>query len=208
MSSLVANAGNCTSWGVALAPMTGETQSGDGHCVAPFAEGVLLGVVDGLGHGAEAAQAAKVAVAVLSANPTQDLQQLMQDCHTALKATRGAVLSLASIHYTTSILTWLGVGNVEGLLVRGALLSSPPRASLLLRGGVVGYQLPTLRPEALTLGPYDTLVFATDGVRPGFESAITSDVSPEAIANDILTRYAHGNDDALVLVVRYHNAPP
>ena len=35
-------------------------------------------------------------------------------------------------------MTWLGVGNVEGVLLRAALRIA--RESVLLRGGVAGYQ--------------------------------------------------------------------
>ena len=49
-------------WAVAGAPIDGETESGDLHAVVQFEGGVLVGAVDGLGHGAEAAVAARAAV--------------------------------------------------------------------------------------------------------------------------------------------------
>ena len=41
-------------WGVAAAPLAGETESGDLHLVKPVGRGMLVAAVDGLGHGAEA----------------------------------------------------------------------------------------------------------------------------------------------------------
>jgi serine phosphatase RsbU (regulator of sigma subunit) len=35
---------------------------------------------------------------------------------------------------------------------------------VLLRSGVVGYQLPTLRASTLPIAPGDLLIFATDGI--------------------------------------------
>ena len=55
-------------WDVAQATLKGENKSGDGYLVKPFAKNVLVAVVDGLGHGDEAAAAAKIAVDVLDAN--------------------------------------------------------------------------------------------------------------------------------------------
>src|SRR5256885_16832155 len=52
-------------WGVAAAPLAGETESGDLHLVKPVGRGMLVAAVDGLGHGAEAAAAARTAVATL-----------------------------------------------------------------------------------------------------------------------------------------------
>ena len=52
-------------WGLAARALHGQAESGDLHLVAPFAGGVLIAAVDGLGHGSEAAAAARVAVATL-----------------------------------------------------------------------------------------------------------------------------------------------
>ena len=48
-------------WGVAEAPMLEGTTSGDSHVLKPSAEGVLAAVIDGIGHGDEAADAARIA---------------------------------------------------------------------------------------------------------------------------------------------------
>ena len=53
-------------WGVATLTLPGERESGDLHLVKPVRAGVLVSVVDGLGHGAAAAAAARAAVAALN----------------------------------------------------------------------------------------------------------------------------------------------
>ena len=45
-------------WGVAGRAIASETESGAGYVLVPHATGFLAAVVDGLGHGPEAAQAA------------------------------------------------------------------------------------------------------------------------------------------------------
>src|SRR2546427_6905214 len=58
-------------WGVASLALPGEAESGDRHLVKPVGTGVLVAVVDGLGHGAEAAAAAQAAVAALERHATE-----------------------------------------------------------------------------------------------------------------------------------------
>ena len=62
-------------------------------------------------------------------------------------------MSLASFNALDGAMTWLGVGNVTGLLLRADAGAERKRESLLLRGGVVGYRLPPLRPVAIPIAP-------------------------------------------------------
>jgi hypothetical protein len=112
------------------------------------------------------------------------------------------VLTLASLHTREGTLSWLGVGNVEARLLRADPKINPQSESVLLRGGVVGYQLPALRASVQPISPGDLVVFATDGIRPGFAQGLALGDPPQQIADGILTRYFKGNDDALVLVAR------
>jgi len=192
-------------WGVATLALPGEAQSGDLHLVKPVGTGVLVAVVDGLGHGAEAAAAAQAAVAALERHATESPVPLIERCHRALQGTRGAVMSVAVFGRPDRSITWLGVGNVEGLLLYGdgAARSRSARATLATRGGIVGSELPRLHPVALPLAPGDTLIFATDGIREGFADGLSPDAAPQHLADQILARHGKGTDDALVLVARY-----
>ena len=192
-------------WGVATLALPGEAQSGDWHLVKPVGTGVLVAVVDGLGHGAEAATAAQAAVAALERHATESPIVLIERCHRALQGTRGAVMSVAMFARRDRSMTWLGVGNVEGLLIYGdgAARSGSPRISLVTRGGIVGSELPRLHPVVLPIAPGDTLIFATDGIREGFAEGLPSEAAPQHLADQILARHGKGTDDALVLVARY-----
>jgi|ERR1043166_1298173 serine phosphatase RsbU (regulator of sigma subunit) len=186
------------SWGVASRALPGQSVCGDLHLIRNFADGVLIAVVDGLGHGEEAAVAARTALAVLENHPEAPLNVLVQSCHEALIKTRGAVMTLAFLQCAERQLTWLGVGNVEAVLVSG---SRPTRRAVVL-SGVVGYQLPALRASAVPMAPGDLLVFVTDGIDAGFPEELPSKESPQGLADRILERHFKGNDDALVLAVR------
>lgn len=179
-----------------------EHPSGDLHVVEPHSEGTLVGLVDGLGHGAEAAAASDAAVAVLQATPGGPVVDLIQRCHHALRRTRGAVMTLASFERGSSTVVCAGVGNIEGVLIRAA--GSLQRSEAIpIRAGVVGGHLPPLRPVSLTFAPGDTLVLATDGIRSGFTAQYPDGRAPQEIAESILARFAKGTDDAHVVVARY-----
>ena len=195
-------------WGLATLALPGHVESGDRHVVQPFPNGVLVAAVDGLGHGEEAAAAAKLAVSILERHAQEEVIALLRRCHEALRGTRGVVMSLASFRAPDSMLTWLGVGNVEGLLLREAADSALRHAALVLRGGVVGAELPPLRVSVIPVMRGDTLIFATDGIREGFTERLALSDPPQELADRILARHAKGTDDALVLVARYAGWEP
>jgi len=177
-----------------------ELESGDLHVVVPFQGGALVAVIDGLGHGPEAAAAASAAVPVLEAHASESVLVVMQRCHDALRGTRGAVMSLASFRTDESSMTWLGIGNVDGVLFHG---NGELAAGIGARGGVVGYQIPTLRTNTVQVSPGDTLIMATDGIRSEFTAELAIDHEPQAIADAILLGFAKRSDDAHVVVARY-----
>jgi negative regulator of sigma-B (phosphoserine phosphatase) len=192
-------------WGVAASALPGQTQSGDLHLVKPVSTGVLMAVVDGLGHGAEAATAARTAVTTLEEHASESLLALLQRCHWALKGSRGVVMSLAFANRQQNALTWAGVGNVECMLFHphAATQATPSRASLVTRGGIVGSELPQVRAQVLPLAAGDLLIFATDGIREGFSDGLQFEAPPQQLAEHILSQHGKGTDDALVLVARY-----
>lgn len=192
-------------WGVATRTLPGERESGDLHFVKAVAHGVLVAVVDGLGHGSEAASAAHAAVAALDRHASESPVPLLQHCHRALHGTRGVVMSLASFDTSRRSMTWVGVGNVEGRLLHaaGSGRFAHVRESLVTRGGIVGSQLPRVQARTLAVALGDTLIFATDGIKEGFAEGLRADATLQQLADEILARYGKGTDDALVLVAGY-----
>ena len=192
-------------WGVSSRTLPGQTTSGDRHVVRQFPTGVLVAAIDGLGHGAEAAAAAALAVATLESHAEESVIALVRRCNERLRGTRGAVLSIASLNAADSSLTWLGVGNVAGVLVHQDPDILPSREILALRGGLVGDQLPRLYASVIDIFPGDTLIFTTDGIRDDFSETLDVSGPPQRTADRILAHSARGTDDALALVVRFLN---
>jgi serine phosphatase RsbU (regulator of sigma subunit) len=188
---------------VAQRALPGQSVSGDLHLVEANEHGMLLAVVDGIGHGPEATRAAEIAVETLRGHAHDSVHALMNRCHAALNRTRGVVMTLVSLNATDHTITWCGVGNVEGVLLRVDPRAMPPHENVLLRGGLVGAQLPVLYANVVPLSAGDLLVLASDGIRPDFEHDVVLKNSPQRIADGILQKYFKGNDDAMVLVMRY-----
>jgi hypothetical protein len=112
-------------------------------------------------------------------------------------------MSIASFNVSEALITWLGVGNVQGILLRRGMAGVAAEESLVLRAGVVGAQLPSLQAAVLPVSIGDTLILATDGIRGDFTRKLARNHPPQRAAESILARHGRATDDALVLVARY-----
>jgi phosphoserine phosphatase RsbX len=195
-------------WSVATRRRRGEARSGDVAVVNLLPEGALVGAIDGLGHGNEAARAAGVAAEVVRKRPSRNLVLLAERCHSALRGTRGAAISLAFISPSEGTMTWLGVGNVEGRVLSGDPSAMRPKASLALGSGIPGHELPSVRTATLDVRPGDLLVLATDGIEAAFGDSLDISGSTQAITERILVAHRRPADDALVVAVRYLGVRP
>jgi serine phosphatase RsbU (regulator of sigma subunit) len=194
-------------YGVASRPRPGEAASGDDAVVAWLADGALVAAIDGLGHGSAAADAAASAADLLRRYAAEPLVPLIERCHSALRSTRGVAMSVAQFAFDDATLTWAGVGNVEGTLVRANSAQPASEPLIAVRGAVGVQQLPPLRTARLDLERDSMLVFATDGVDPAFADSVPETGDADEIANRILREHAKETDDALVVVARYRGRP-
>lgn len=190
-------------WNLASRAMPGESESGDVGLVSAYPNGALAAAIDGLGHGAEAARAAREAVEILRASAGQPADRLMERCHEGLRRSRGVTMTVACFDSAEDTLTWLGVGNVEGRLIRRSAEGEVLRRSMVPMPGIVGYRLPALRSATLPVRRGDVLILATDGIRGGFADPEDLSRTPAEIAERILQEQSKDTDDALVVVARY-----
>jgi phosphoserine phosphatase RsbX len=195
-------------WAAKARPRPGENVCGD-RLIAVDVDGTaaLIGVLDGLGHGADAAEAANLGVEVLRAARAEPLDVLVQRCHRALSGTRGAAMTLARIDFRTDTLSWVGIGNVAADLVAKHPAGVEVRSSARLAGGIVGYRIPeALTPQQVPIRPGDLLVIASDGIVEDHLDDIDFSAPALVIADRILHSHAKDNDDALVLAARHRGA--
>jgi len=195
-------------WAAKASARPGENICGDKLIAVDIdGTGALIGVLDGLGHGAEAAEAAKRGVDVLRSGRAEPLDVLVRRCHNALSGTRGAAMTLAHIDFRSDTLSWIGIGNVAADLVAKHPAGLEVRSSARLAGGIVGYRIPeALTPQQVPIRPGDLLVMASDGIVEDHLDGIDFSASSLTIADQILHAHAKGNDDALVLAARHRGA--
>lgn len=195
-------------WAVVGWPARGQTASGDVATVQVSGDYCVLAVIDGLGHGPEAATAANQALEAIQGNPSQSLTTMLRSVHRSLVQSRGATATVAFVEGPTGAMRWLGVGNVEGVVVRRDKEARPRNHGVFLHSGVLGKELPALKqPEVLHLQDGDRIAIATDGVRIDLADALKRDLTVDRLAEQILTEGATPTDDALVLVACYRSSP-
>lgn len=190
-------------WAVCTTAYPGQMRSGDAFLVQMTAAGVLVAVVDGLGHGDEAADVAEQALASLERTAELSLVGSLTACHDALRGSRGVVMTLAVLDPERSQLAWLAVGNVDAVVLPRRRPGRTERGcAVVLRAGVVGDRLPPLRDATVAMAAGDTLVAVTDGISPAFVDDVDLSLDVRAQARGLHRRYSRIDDDALVLVAR------
>lgn len=192
----------CLELAVAGRPLAGEPVSGDLEVHVAGARGAVLAVVDGLGHGVEAADAARRAREVVEARADDPLADVLAAAHAALARTRGVAMTIASLSCAGDM-QWVGVGNVEAHLLRAEGDGVRRAASAVLYGGVVGYRLPSVRVSSVVLEPGDLVVMATDGITTDFTEHVSPSEPVDRIVATVVERCARPSDDALVAAARF-----
>lgn len=187
------------SWGAAERPKQGQMVSGDRFVVVPFEpHGLQVAVIDGLGGGSEAAEASEAAAAIVRNNPAGDPAMLLQQSHTALHGTRGAVMALLTFNLVQRTATYIGVGNI------GAHVYSSQPIKPISKNGIIGYRLPTLLKLAYSYNFGDTFVLYSDGISGRFTSdaRIEAGRQPQELADLIMLHHGKFIDDVTVVVIR------
>jgi phosphoserine phosphatase RsbX len=183
----------------------GEPVSGDDWRVDRDGDRYRIAVIDGLGHGAQAAVAAQAAIDVLGANPRLDPGAVLAQCHLALRTTRGAAMGVALIDLGAQRLTFAGVGNVETLF-----LTPSEKKRLGSARGIVGSVLPRIIPVEVALEDGWWLVLHTDGVRNRYTlvDLLADNATPQEVADAMLMNWGRSTDDATVVVAGVDDTAP
>jgi serine phosphatase RsbU (regulator of sigma subunit) len=184
--------------GTAARPYPGERVSGDLWDVRRGEQTCRIAVIDGLGHGPEAAAAAQAAREALAAHPDAPAIEALGLCHRALAGTRGAAISIAVIDPQAAQLTYAGVGNVEGRVWQGG-----EERRLTIHRGIVGKAMPTVRPFTVALAEDWLLLMHTDGVSGRFALPRVAPLDggvPAALAERLLREWGRERDDATIVV--------
>jgi anti-sigma regulatory factor (Ser/Thr protein kinase) len=186
------------SFGAVCVARPDETVSGDAWSLGVASGRRRVVVVDGLGHGPDAATAAQAALRIAEQHPDAEPADVLDAVHAGLRSTRGAAAAIAVVAPDRG--SFAGIGNISAF-VRTAQRSR----SLLSHNGTLGLQVRKIQAFDFEFPPRSLLVMHSDGIAthwsldnyPGLEAH-----HPAVIAATIYRDHARARDDATVAVLR------
>jgi anti-sigma regulatory factor (Ser/Thr protein kinase) len=188
--------------GAVLTAAPGEQVSGDGWALQTDGARASLTVVDGLGHGPEAAAAAAQALDVFAHQAFGPPSVTLQRMHESMRGTRGAAAAVAVLDLTQRKLSWCGAGNIAGRIISGV-----GDRSLMSQHGTVGVQVRSLTDIDYPWPDHGVLVMHSDGLAsrwPSNDVVALMRQHPALIAARLLRDHSRGRDDATAVVLREH----
>jgi serine phosphatase RsbU (regulator of sigma subunit) len=160
----------------------------------------MVTVVDGLGHGPDAAEAARLAIRAFHAHVAERPTRIIERMHDAMRSSRGAAVAVAEIDAEAGVIRYAGVGNISAAVVSGA-----EARNLVSHSGTVGHQLHNVQEFVYPWPAGALLVMHSDGITqrwdleryPGLASR-----DPVLVAGVLYRDFTRGRDDTTMLVVR------
>jgi anti-sigma regulatory factor (Ser/Thr protein kinase) len=187
--------------GVVCLAYPGEHVCGDGWATQARPEGLSVIVVDGLGHGADAARAADEALAFFRRETSYPPGRLLEIMHPALRHTRGVAVAVAEVDVALGLVRFAGVGNIAAAVVGPGRLKN-----LIALNGTVGHVMPRVAREYQEPFPDDAaLVMCSDGIATRWDVSNQPGLltrHPALLAASIYRDHARGKDDLTVLALR------
>jgi anti-sigma regulatory factor (Ser/Thr protein kinase) len=191
--------------GVVCTPIHGERACGDGWLVVQGDSRTLAVVVDGLGHGIDAAKAADEALRIVREHIDAAPATIIQAAHGALRATRGAAMAVADLRPASGEVRFAGVGNIAGSIV-----SCDGTKSMASHNGTVGHTMSKVQEFTYAYPPDACVIMHSDGIMtrwridsyPGLQLR-----HPALIAGVLHRDFLRGRDDATVLALRTRPVP-
>lgn len=181
-------------------PHPNEGQSGDAWVASLGQQLVRLLVIDGLGHGPGAHDAAQAGLSAFTGAPHLAPPEVLQSMHGALRPTRGAVAAVAEIDLCARELRYAGAGNISGMLLDG-----DGRRGLLSCNGTLGQAIRRPLPVRLPWSEDSTLVMHSDGLSSSWNLNQWPGLRHRqaAVIAGLLTReHRRERDDLTVVVVK------
>ena len=183
-----------------LAPYPGETVCGDSFSFADAGSGPTVMLVDGSGHGIEAARAAAVAVQSFAESAGDACEDIVGKVHRALAPTRGAAVAVARIDFHAHIVRFVGVGNISAVAVDGTATRH-----MVSHNGTAGHVAPRIREFAYDFAGDPMVILHSDGLTSRWDLSAYPGLArqhPSLVAGVLLRDHRRGRDDASVVVMR------
>jgi anti-sigma regulatory factor (Ser/Thr protein kinase) len=182
-------------------PAPGEQRCGDDWAVWTAGELSSVFVCDGLGHGAGAADAARVAITTFYRHAERSAPDVLGAVHEALRSTRGAAVALAELDRRQGTVRYCGIGNIGAVIVR----PDGRTHHLVSLPGIAGHAVRRLQPFTCEWPPSGVLVMHSDGLGTHWSLGRYDGLlrkRPDVMAGVLCRDHRRGRDDATAVVVR------
>ncbi len=186
--------------GAICLPKTGEEVPGDGWLLEASGDYRTVMVVDGLGHGPNAARAARAATEAFATHPSATPGALMKICHGALAATRGAAGAVARIAPAKKHGSFAGVGNITGRVE-----TTGERRQLVSHSGTLGHVMRRVQEFEFDFPAGALLILHSDGLATRWSSEDYPGLLGKhagLIAGVLYRDHNRGTDDVTVVVLK------
>lgn len=188
-------------FGVFSRPKLNELANGDTFVIKNIHEATLIGVIDGVGHGVLANQAANVARQYVERHAESPLLDIFRGVERACSSTRGVVMALVVLNWKKSTFQYASVGNIEIKIFSQA----HDKSRFIVRRGIVGKHAP---PPVVTENEWhsgDMLALHSDGISThwhwdDFMSYLNHPV--QMITEEIFNAMQKNYDDATIVIVK------
>ena len=187
--------------GAVSVPKHGETACGDGWAIAHDRRSSTVLVVDGLGHGVLAAEAAAAAIRAFHEASAEEPRLIVQAIHGALRATRGAAVAVARIDRVAQVVQFVGVGNIAGVVIA----EGRPTRHMVSHNGIAGHEARRIDEFTYPWASDGLLVMHSDGLTQKWELDRYPGLGrrhPALIAGVLYRDFHRGHDDATIVVAR------
>lgn len=190
------------SFGVATRSRLNAEFNGDTFVVKEWNRYALIALIDGLGHGEFAHQAARQAREYVENHYDRPLPVIFWGVGRACRATRGVVMAVALFDWSTRPmkLAFGSIGNIEA-----RVFGCPTPMNLVAQRGVIGLNAPQPVIAEYRWNPAYVMVLHSDGLsRKWCWSRFPELTEASAVytARSLLQILAGNEDDATVIVVR------
>jgi serine phosphatase RsbU (regulator of sigma subunit) len=157
-------------------------------------------LVDGSGHGVEAARAAEIAVRTFSENADAACEVVVERIHRALAPTRGGAVAVTRIDAAAGVVRFVGVGNISAVLVNAG-----KARHMVSHNGTAGHVAPRIREFTYDFTGEPMVILHSDGLTSRWNLAAYPGLAgehPSLVAGVLLRDHRRGRDDAAVVVMR------
>ena len=186
--------------GIVSSAKPGEDVNGDSFVIKHGDGQSLIAVIDGVGHGRLAHQAARAARHYIESHSDLPLADLFRGVDRACRATRGVVMAVAAFDWTGMTLTFGSVGNIEVKVLCGQ-----DKFNFIVRRGIVGKNAPNPVVTENDWRPGYVLALHSDGLSTHWgwnDFPRQSDNSAQFIAEHMHRTLKKDHDDTTLIIVK------